>query len=296
MPRSEVRASELIKTWNKNPLTLEFLGTGNKSTIQILKWWKFDHFKMQAGLPSFVLSVSEWIEKTKCHWNNRKKRNMAERMQIKDPYMFEFLDLPGGHSEKDLEKAITLNLQKISILEIGKGYLLGNNIALTVGNKDYRTDLLFYHRDLHGLFCEPEMKILNLNLRETHFYLEALDRDVKRAHETQASANFSKELTTSVMWLINKGIDIKCVKLSPYKFKDDLLLDIVQIIPLPEAENYLIKIREKTAERQVCYINHRDKTKYIFNGIDARKKDALCLKLVKFYTEQNSAKNFEELL
>jgi hypothetical protein len=43
------------------------------------------------------------------------------------------------------------------------------------------------------------------------------------------------------MWLINKGIDISCIKLTPYNFKDELLLDINQIIPLPEAESYLIK-------------------------------------------------------
>lgn len=70
---------------------------------------------------------------------------------FKAPYMFEFLDLPDGHSEKDLEKAITLNLQKF-ILEIGKGFTyMGEQFRVQVGNKDYRTDLLFYHRDLQCL-------------------------------------------------------------------------------------------------------------------------------------------------
>ena len=67
---------------------------------------------------------------------------------FKDPYIFEFLDLPDGHSEKDLEKAVMLNLQKF-ILEIGKGFTyMGSQYRLQVGNKDYYTDLLFYHRDL----------------------------------------------------------------------------------------------------------------------------------------------------
>lgn len=70
---------------------------------------------------------------------------------FKDPYIFEFLDLPEGHSEKDLEKAIIKNLQKF-ILEIGKGFTyMGNQFRLQVGNKDYHTDFLFYHRDLQSL-------------------------------------------------------------------------------------------------------------------------------------------------
>jgi predicted nuclease of restriction endonuclease-like (RecB) superfamily len=56
---------------------------------------------------------------------------------FKDPYIFEFLDLPETHSEKDLEKAITQNLRKF-ILEIGKGFTyMGNQFRLQVGNKDY---------------------------------------------------------------------------------------------------------------------------------------------------------------
>src|SRR5205823_8486757 len=62
-----------------------------------------------------------------------------------------------------------------------------------------------------------------------------------------ASANFSKELTTSVMWLNDfEGVDIRCVRLKPYRDADGLiLLDIQQIIPLPEASQYQTQIREK---------------------------------------------------
>lgn len=66
---------------------------------------------------------------------------------FKDSHIFEFLDLPEGHNEKDFEKAITSNLQKF-ILEIGKGFTyMGEQFRVQVGNKDFRTDLLFYHRD-----------------------------------------------------------------------------------------------------------------------------------------------------
>ena len=104
---------------------------------------------------------------------------------FKDPYIFEFLDLPEGHSETDLEKALVLNLQKF-ILEIGKGYTyMGNQFRLQVGKKDYHTDLLFYHRDLQCLVMF-ELKIGEFEpefLGKLNFYLEALDRDVKRPHE-----------------------------------------------------------------------------------------------------------------
>lgn len=104
---------------------------------------------------------------------------------FKDPYIFEFLDLPDGHSETDLEKALMLNLQKI-ILELGKGFTyMGNQYRLQVGNKDYYTDLLFYQRDLQCLVLF-ELKIQEFEpefLGKLNFYLEALDRDVKRPFE-----------------------------------------------------------------------------------------------------------------
>lgn len=107
---------------------------------------------------------------------------------FKDPYIFEFLDLPDGHSETDLEKALMLNLQKI-ILELGKGFTyMGNQYRLQVGTKDYYTDLLFYQRDLQCLVLF-ELKIQEFEpefLGKLNFYLEALDRDVKRPFENNS--------------------------------------------------------------------------------------------------------------
>jgi predicted nuclease of restriction endonuclease-like (RecB) superfamily len=104
---------------------------------------------------------------------------------FKEPYIFEFLDLPDLHSENDLEKALIKNLQKF-IVEIGKGFTyMGNQFRLQVGNKDYHTDLLFYHRDLQCLVLF-ELKIEEFQpefLGKLNFYLEALDRDVKRPSE-----------------------------------------------------------------------------------------------------------------
>ncbi len=67
-----------------------------------------------------------------------------------------------------------------------------------------------------------------------------------------ASADFGKELTTAVMWLIERGIDVRCVRMKPYKMLDGtVLLDVQQLIPLPEAATFQTQIGvKKQAERQ----------------------------------------------
>ena len=61
---NESRAADIIKNWIRNRYTIEFLGTWEQMYNPNFKVVEFDHFRMQAGLNSFVLSVSEWIEKT----------------------------------------------------------------------------------------------------------------------------------------------------------------------------------------------------------------------------------------
>ena len=70
------RAADIIKNWLRNRGTLEFLGTWESIYNPDFKVVEFDHFKIQAGLPSFVLSVSEWIEKTNAIGIIVKKVNM----------------------------------------------------------------------------------------------------------------------------------------------------------------------------------------------------------------------------
>ena len=62
--QSESRAADIIKNWIRTRYTIEFLGTWEMIHNPKFKVVEFDHFRMQAGLPNFVLSVSEWIEKT----------------------------------------------------------------------------------------------------------------------------------------------------------------------------------------------------------------------------------------
>ncbi len=62
------------------------------------------------------------------------------------------------------------------------------------------------------------------------------------------AADFSSEITTSVIWLRKRGIDIRCVRLRPYRLGQDVLVDATQIIPLPEAADYEVKLQEQGEE------------------------------------------------
>lgn len=76
------------------------------------------------------------------------------------------------------------------------------------------------------------------------------------------SAEFSKELMTSVLWLRDRSIDVRCVRIIPYGVKGDVLLDVQQAVPLPEAEDYQIKVRRKIQEERDSRKSTKDYTKY----------------------------------
>jgi len=104
---------------------------------------------------------------------------------LRDSYVLEFLDLPEKHKEKDLRKAIVRNLKDF-ILEFGKDFaFVGEEYRVQVGNRDFFIDLLFYNRELQCLVA-IELKIGEFEpeyLGKMEFYLEALDRDVKKSDE-----------------------------------------------------------------------------------------------------------------
>lgn len=104
---------------------------------------------------------------------------------FRDRYVFEFLNLPERHTERDLQRALIQNMKRF-LLEIGRDFtFMGEEYPVQVGMRDFRLDLLFYHRDLRCLVAfelkagpfEPEY------LGKLNFYLEALDRDVRKPHE-----------------------------------------------------------------------------------------------------------------
>jgi predicted nuclease of restriction endonuclease-like (RecB) superfamily len=104
---------------------------------------------------------------------------------FKDSYVFEFLNLPDLHSESDLQRGLVRQMKNF-ILELGKDFLfIGEEYKLQVGNSDFYIDLLFYHRGLQCLvaFELKADKFKPDHLGQLNFYLEALDRDVKKPNE-----------------------------------------------------------------------------------------------------------------
>ncbi len=104
---------------------------------------------------------------------------------FKDSYIFEFLNLPDPHSESDLQRGLVRQMKNF-ILELGKDFLfIGEEYKLQVGKSDFYIDLLFYHRGLQCLlaFELKADKFKPDHLGQLNFYLEALDRDVKKPNE-----------------------------------------------------------------------------------------------------------------
>ena len=104
---------------------------------------------------------------------------------ILDTYVLEFLDLPEQYSERNFRKAIIQNLKQF-ILEFGKDFtFIGEEYRVQVGGQDFFIDLLFYNRALSCL-VPIELKIGKFkpeHIGQINFYLEALDRDVKKPNE-----------------------------------------------------------------------------------------------------------------
>lgn len=107
------------------------------------------------------------------------------RSRILDTYVLEFLDLPEHYSEHSFRKAIIENLKQF-ILEFGRDFtFIGEEYRVQVGKQDFFIDLLFYNRALSCL-VPVELKIGRFkpeHIGQINFYLEALDRDVKKPNE-----------------------------------------------------------------------------------------------------------------
>lgn len=104
---------------------------------------------------------------------------------FKDTYVLELLHISEDHQEKDVQKAIAQNITKF-LLEFGRDFaFMGEEYPLQVGNQDFAIDLLFYNRALNCMVA-VELKTEKFkpeHLGQLNFYLEALDRDIKKEYE-----------------------------------------------------------------------------------------------------------------
>ena len=107
---------------------------------------------------------------------------------FKDAYMVDFLGLPDGHTEADLHRGLVSQLKNF-LIELGRDFcFVGAEYPLQVGGRDFALDLLLFHRGLNCLVA-IELKVGRFEpeyLGKLAFYLEALDRDVRKPHEHPA--------------------------------------------------------------------------------------------------------------
>ena len=107
---------------------------------------------------------------------------------FKDTYSVEFLNLPADHSEADLHSGLLGRLRNF-LIELGRDFcFVGSEFPVQVGGRDFALDLLFFHRGLNCLVA-IELKVDRFEpeqLGKLNFYLEALDRDVRKPHENPA--------------------------------------------------------------------------------------------------------------
>lgn len=106
-------------------------------------------------------------------------------IMFKDTLFVDFLNLPKKHSESKLKNSLIENMKQF-ILELGKDFIfMEQEYKLNVGTSTYKADLLFFHRGLQALVAVElkKTKFHPRDLGQLEFYLEALDRDVKRSNE-----------------------------------------------------------------------------------------------------------------
>lgn len=106
-------------------------------------------------------------------------------IMFKDTLFVDFLGLPQKHSETKLRNGLIEHMKQF-ILELGKDFIfMDQEYRLNVGTSTYKADLLFFHRGLQALVAVElkKTKFHPKDLGQLEFYLEALDRDVKRSNE-----------------------------------------------------------------------------------------------------------------
>lgn len=165
---------------------------------------------------------------------------------MKDPYVFDFIELADNYKEKELENKMLEKLKNV-LLEFGNGFsFIGNQYKLTVGNKDFYIDLLFYHTKLK-CYIAVELKMDEFIPEygsKLGFYLQALDEQVKEKDDNPSIGiilcpNKNNKIVDYTLKYINKPIGV-----SDYKILDKLPTNYMKNLPTKEDLNMYIDIDE----------------------------------------------------
>lgn len=234
-------------TWTHNVLLLDRI-----KDIEIRKWyinetvkngWSVNILEMQIN--SKLYERQAISEKVSNFPNTLPDVQSDLALQtMKDPYIFDFISLKGKVKELEIENAMIDKIKDV-LIELGKGFaFVGNQYKLTVSNKDYFIDLLFYHLKLK-CYIVVELKAREFeptDAGQLNFYLSAIDDLVKDENDNPSIGLLlckTKDKFTAEYALkdINKPIGV-----SEYKLLEDIP-DYLQS-QLPKAEDIELHIKE----------------------------------------------------
>ena len=175
----------------------------------------------------------------------KQNSELASNM-MKDPYIFDFIELTNDYKEKELENRMLEKLKNV-LLEFGSGFsFVGNQYKLTVGNKDFYIDLLFYHTKLKCYIAvELKMdKFIPEYGSKIGFYLQALDEQIKDKSDNPSIGiilckSKNNKIVDYTLKYINKPIGV-----SDYKILDKLPTEYMKNLPTKEDLNMYIDINE----------------------------------------------------
>ena len=175
----------------------------------------------------------------------KQNSDLANNM-MKDPYIFDIIELTNNYNEKNIENKMLERLKNV-LLEFGNGFsFMGNQYKITVGNKDFYIDLLFYHTKLK-CYIAVELKtdeFIPEYGSKIGFYLQALDEQVKEKNDNPSIGiilcpNNNNTIVDYTLKFINKPIGV-----SEYKILDKLSTEYMKILPTKENLTMYIDIDE----------------------------------------------------
>ena len=158
---------------------------------------------------------------------------------MKEPYVFDLIELTDDYKEKELENKMLEKLKNI-LLELGSGFsFVGNQYKITIDNQDFYIDLLFYHIKLK-CYIAVELKVGDFKpefASKMGFYLTALDEEIKDENDNPSIGlilcqNKSNKIVDYTLKFINKPVGV-----SEYKIFDKLTAELQDKLPSEEDLN-----------------------------------------------------------
>ena len=208
---SKNKISEINKT------TFSSVGLKERADIQRLLRTQIDIIS-----PNTLVIAEEFSD-----WEDSKRR--IDLLGLDKEANLVVIELKATNSGGHMELQSIRYAAMVSTMSFKKAIEVYGNFLQNIGDKS-----------------DPEQTMLEF-LELDEIDEESFAKDVKII---LVSADFSKELTTSVMWLNERDMDIRCIRMKPYKHEGKVIVDIQRVIPLPEVEGYLVKVNEKAQKER----------------------------------------------